>query len=132
MFVNMLLLKALGKNHEGLPQSVKGLLEEATRDMKTIAGKPSFKPEYDPVILTLPWPGSSSRRTGNRARRRRASTPDAAIETAPGRKRSPSCRSRTSPAYRDKRRACSAHPVGDLSIGLPAVAATSNRIVEET
>lgn len=85
MFVNMLLLKALGKNHEGLPQSVKGLLEEATRDMKTVAGKPNFKPEYDPVILTLAWPGASSGRAAGRTRRRRASAQDAATEAGPRR-----------------------------------------------
>lgn len=33
-----------------------------------IAGKPNFKPEYDPVILALPWPGDASRRTGGRPR----------------------------------------------------------------
>ncbi len=57
MFVNMLLLKALGKNPEGLPQSVKGVLDEATETMKTIGGNARFKPEYDPVILTFRWPG---------------------------------------------------------------------------
>lgn len=114
MFVNMLLLKALGKNPEGLPQSVKGLLDEATRDMKTIAGKPDFKPEYDPVILTLPWPGASSRRTA-RARRRRASTENAATETLPGRERSLRRRSSTFLASSSHRR----------------VAATTHRIVRK-
>jgi hypothetical protein len=90
MFVNMLLLKALGKNPEGLPQSVEGLLDEATRDMKTIAGKPNFKPEYDPVILALPWPGAANRQTGGRARRPRGSTQDAAREAEPDRERSSS------------------------------------------
>jgi hypothetical protein len=89
MFVNMLLLKALGKNPEGLPQSVEGLLDEATRDMKRVAGKPNFKPEYDPAILTLAWPGASAGRTTGRARRRRASAQDAATEALPGRERSP-------------------------------------------
>jgi len=60
MFVNMLLLKALGKNPEGLPQSVKGVLDEATETMKTIGGKPTFEPEYDPVILTFSWPGDAA------------------------------------------------------------------------
>jgi hypothetical protein len=78
MFVNMLLLKALGKNPEGLPQSVKGLLDEATKDMKKVAGKPNFKPEYDPVILTFAWPGASSPRGAVRARRPRTSSQDTA------------------------------------------------------
>lgn len=60
MFVNMMLLKALGKNPEGLPQSVKGVLDEATKAMRTIGGKPSFKPEYDPQILTFAWAGGST------------------------------------------------------------------------
>jgi predicted DNA-binding protein (UPF0251 family) len=63
MFVNMLLLKALGKNPEGLPQSVKGVLDEATKTMRTIGGKPGFKPDYDPVILSFSWPGESAGRT---------------------------------------------------------------------
>ncbi|HJU37460.1 MAG TPA: hypothetical protein VJ716_08600 [Gaiellaceae bacterium] len=116
MFVNMLLLKALGKNPEGLPQSVKGLLDEATRDMKTIAGKPNFNPEYDPVILTLPWPGASSRRPGARARRRRAPARDSAADALPGR----------------ERRRRPARPFEGLSSTRPPVAATTHRIVEET
>jgi hypothetical protein len=57
MFVNMMLLKALGKNPEGLPQSVKGVLDEATNTMRTGGGKPSFEPDYDQAILAIPWPG---------------------------------------------------------------------------
>jgi hypothetical protein len=130
MFVNMLLLKALGKNHEGLPQSVKGLLDEAARDMKTIAGRPNFKPEYDPVVLTLPWPGASRTRTGTRARRRRASTQDAATETLPGRKRSPSRRSRTTSTPKrsaSPRRSCR----GPLQQRV-AICGDRNRISEES
>ena len=54
--MNMLLLKALGKNSEGIPRSVKGVLDEATKDMRTIGRKPMFQPDYDPVILSYAWP----------------------------------------------------------------------------
>jgi hypothetical protein len=59
MLMNMLLLKALGRNPEGLPQSVKGVLDEATKTMRTNSGKPTFEPDYDPVILGFPWPGGA-------------------------------------------------------------------------
>jgi hypothetical protein len=54
--VNMMLLKALGQNPEGLPQSVTGVLEEATRAMRIRGGKPSFEPNYDPMLLSFGWP----------------------------------------------------------------------------
>jgi hypothetical protein len=56
MFVNMLLLKALGSKPEGVPQSVEGVLREATETMKTIGGHPGFEPEFDPDVLRLAWP----------------------------------------------------------------------------
>ena len=56
----MLLLKARGKNPEGLPQSVKGIVDEATTTMRTIALKPGFEAEYDSAILAFPWPGESA------------------------------------------------------------------------
>jgi DNA-binding phage protein len=58
MYVNMFLLKALGANPEGLPQSVKGVLDEAAEAMRTIGGRPAFDPEYDQAIRDLPWPTS--------------------------------------------------------------------------
>ena len=56
MFVNMLLLKALGSNPEGLPQSVEGVLNLARDDMRTIGGHPNFEPEFDSDVLRLAWP----------------------------------------------------------------------------
>lgn len=53
--VNMTLLKALGKNPEGLPQSISGVLEQATKAMRT-AGRSSFEPNYDRALLSLSWP----------------------------------------------------------------------------
>lgn len=53
--VNMTLLKALGKNPEGLPQSVAGVIEVATGAIRK-AGASSFEPQYDHEIVTLSWP----------------------------------------------------------------------------
>jgi hypothetical protein len=52
---NMTLLKALGKNPEGVPQSVAGVIEVATRAIRT-AGAAPFEPEYDCELLSLGWP----------------------------------------------------------------------------
>ena len=56
MFVNMLLLKALGSNPEDVPQSVEGVLAAATEAMRTTAGHPDFEPEFDRAVLHLAWP----------------------------------------------------------------------------
>lgn len=56
MFVNALLMKALGRNPEGVPRSVKGVLDHATETMRTIGKKPEFQPEYDLAILDFAWP----------------------------------------------------------------------------
>jgi hypothetical protein len=55
MFVNMLLLKALGSKPEDLPQSVAGVLARAT-DSMIDGGHPHFKPEYKPEVLRMAWP----------------------------------------------------------------------------
>lgn len=52
---NMTLLKALGKNPEGVPQSVAGVIDVATRAIRT-AGSASFEPQYDRELLSLSWP----------------------------------------------------------------------------
>lgn len=52
---NMTLLKALGKNPEGLPRSVSGVLDHAANVMKA-SGSPSFEPEYDPTLPSVAWP----------------------------------------------------------------------------
>lgn len=54
MLVNMLLLKALGKNPEEVPRSVEGVLEFATRSMQR--DEPNFVPSFDDEVLRLPWP----------------------------------------------------------------------------
>jgi len=56
MFVNMLLLKALGSNPEDVPRSVEGVLNNATETMRTTARKPDFQPIFDSKVLHLPWP----------------------------------------------------------------------------
>jgi hypothetical protein len=56
MFVNMLLLKALGANPEDVPRSVEGVLELAAETMRTVRGKGDFEPSYDPRLLALAWP----------------------------------------------------------------------------
>jgi len=56
MFVNMLLLKALGSRPEDVPQSVEGVLALAAEEMRNIGGHPRFQPEFDPNVLRLAWP----------------------------------------------------------------------------
>lgn len=57
MFVQMHLYKALGSNPEGVPRSVDGVLAEATKTMRTTAGRPTFEPNYDADRLrTFVWP----------------------------------------------------------------------------
>jgi hypothetical protein len=57
MFVNMLLLKALGSKPEGLPQSVEAILRLAEEDVKTIGGHPNFRAAYnEKEVLCLAWP----------------------------------------------------------------------------
>jgi hypothetical protein len=56
MFVNTLLFKALGRKPEDVPRSVAGILERATRDVRTIGKHPDFEPNFDPKLLGVPWP----------------------------------------------------------------------------
>ena len=56
MFVNMLLLKALGSNPEGVPQSVAGVLELATKDVRRVGKHPDFQVNFDPKLLGVDSP----------------------------------------------------------------------------
>ena len=56
MFVNMLLLKALGSHPEDVAQSVEGVLAAAAEAMRTHGHAPDFEPTYDPELLRFAWP----------------------------------------------------------------------------
>jgi hypothetical protein len=58
MFLQTMLYKALGSNPEDLPRSVQGVIDEATRTMHEVAGRPNFKPTItDPAKMsTFEWP----------------------------------------------------------------------------
>jgi hypothetical protein len=58
MLVNMLLLKALGRNPENVPRSVAGVIDFAANEMRR--DDPGFIPEFDEQILLIPWPVDAS------------------------------------------------------------------------
>jgi len=57
-FVQMMLNKALGSNPEDVPRSVQGVLDAATEGMRTIAGRPNFKPTIIDAgrVRSMEWP----------------------------------------------------------------------------